>query len=234
MKILYRIIIMVGCCVPGLLFGMLFAAVTGAAVGSGLAGGAIVLGYGVVGALIAAAVGLVAGLRLTDAMLPWVAGTMGVVLIAFVVYASLRIRSERLSHLDPPEAYEGVPPYALRLERTPLADPVLAKRVLVDSRSRTWASGLSDGRTCTAPASAASLRQAADALEAFLTATEGRVSCDGEPDQIVHWQTDSGAAPTQGRVDLTEACLLIAPEAQRLVYALQQVTLRSNSPIECK
>lgn len=232
-KILYRIIIMVGSSAPGLLLGMLFASVTGVAAGSGLAGGAIVLGYGVVGALIAAAIGLVVGLRLPDAILPRVAGAMGVVLIAFVVYAWLQLRSERLSHLDPPEAYEGIPLYVLRLERTQLADPVLARRVQVDSRSRTWASGLPDGRTCTAPAAAVSLRQAADALEAFLK-TAGSVSCDGEPDQVLHWQTDSGVATAQGRVELTEACLQAAPEAQRLVYTLQQVTLTSNSPVECK
>lgn len=234
MKIVYRIIIILGCSVAGLLVGVLYAAMTDAAAGSGLAGGAIVLGYGVVGALIAAAAGLVVGLRLSVRLLPRTAGAMGVVLVAFAVYASLRIRNERLSHLDPPEAYAAIPPYTLRLERTQLADPVLAKLVLVDSRSRTWAMNLPDGRTCTSPATAESLSEAANALGTFLKATEGRLSCDGEIDQVVHWQTDSGAVPAEGRVDLTAPCLLAAPETQHLVLSLQQVTLRSDAPIKCQ
>lgn len=108
-KIIYRTIIVLGCIAIGLMLGMFWAAKSGAADGSGLAGGAIVLGYGLIGTSIAAVTGLVIGLRLSDSKLQQAAGVLGIALLIIVAFVTMRVRSERLANLDPPEAYGGIP-----------------------------------------------------------------------------------------------------------------------------
>ena len=234
MKILFRLIIMLGFAVPGLLLGALYAGKSGATEGAGLAGGAIVLGYGLIGAVAAALIGLLISLRLPDAMLPRTAALMGVLFVGFAIYATVRIRSAQNARLDPPEAYDGIPRFTLTLERTENADPVLAKRLTVDSQERRWTSVLPDGRVCSAQASAAPLLKAAGALEAFLEATGGDVACPNEPEEILGWDLQSDTGRSSGSVELTSACLQSSPEAQVLVFALQQVSMRSDAPTRCR
>lgn len=213
---------------------MFWAASSGAADGSGLAGGAIVLGYGVIGALIAASLGLVLGLRLPNSALPKVASVLGMMLLIAALLVAMRIRNERLANLDPPEAYKGIPSFSLTLERTDRADPVLAKMVSVDSNARTWMSRLPDDRECSSQASAASLRKAVGALQDFLQTTGGRFDCDGDTEAIVTWRIMTEAGWKDGSIRLDSACLVLEPKAQFLLFVLQQVTLASNSPVKCK
>ncbi len=216
MRILWRLIIILGCAGPGLALGMLWAARSGAAAGSGLAGGAIVLGYGVLGAVIAAVLGFVISLRLSDTALARAAGILGIILVALIAYAMIALRSQRNARLDPPEAYEGIPSFALTMERTDMADPVLAKRVSVDSKERIWETTLPDGRVCSAQGSAEALKK-----------------CTGNPEQVLSWRIDSDTGPSEGRVELNTACLTTESDAQYLLFSLQQVTLTSGAPVDC-
>ena len=233
-KIVYRLVIVLGFAVCGLLLGMLWAARSGAADDSGLAGGAIVLGYGLVGALGAAIAGLIIGLRLADAALRWSAAACGAIVIVFTVLVTVRVQTARLASLDPPEAYAGIPAFALTLERTERADPVLAKRVTINSAERRWTMRLPDDRSCSSQATALSLRKAATALQEFLEATGGEVACGEDIEAVVSWQTEAGAEPDKGSVRLDATCLASVSEAQLLLFALQQAALTSRSPVKCK
>ena len=229
-----RFVIVTGFMSGGLLLGMLWAAYSGAAEGSGLAGGAIVLGYGVIAAAAAALAGLLVGLRLTGATLRRVAVTCGAIILLIALLATLRMQQARLANLDPPEAYVGVPAFVLTLQRTDLADPVLAKRVTIDSNARTWEMQLPDGRSCASQATAESLRAAAAALQAFREASGGAVSCSGNTQVIVTWRIATDTARSTGSIRLDAACLASASEEQRLVFAVQQVTQASNAPVTCE
>ncbi len=233
-RIFYRLVIVLGFAVCGLLLGMLWAARSGAADGAGLAGGAIVLGYGLIWALAAAVTGLIIGLRVTGAKLRWSAAACGAILIIFAVLAITQMRAARLASLDPPEAYAGIPAFVLTLERTERADAVLAKRVSIDSKERMWTSRLPDDRNCRSQATAMSLRKAAGALQEFLQATGGELGCSDDIEAVVSWQIETGAEPGKGSVRLDAACMTSVPEAQFLLFALQQVTLTSKSPVKCK
>ena len=234
MIILYRIIIMFGFGVPGLFLGAFWAGNSGATQGAGLAGGAIVVGYALFGAMVTMVAGMAIAKRLSKTALPRTAAAMGALILLFVTYASILNWNMKQSHLDPPEAYNDIPTFTLTLERTDRADPVLARRLTVNSSDREWTSVLPDRRTCSAQASAESLRQAVAALAAFLEETGGTVTCAGEPETIIRWSLNSNSGSGEGRVDLEESCLQTEKEAQHLISALQQVSLMSSAPVRCR
>ncbi len=124
MKILYRIVIMIGFGIAGFMLGALFAGRSGAAEGSGLAGGAIVLGYGLGVAVVAMIAGLMVSLRLSDAALLRTAVCVGAPLGLFVVYSTVRFRSLQQSRLDPPEAYADIPVFFLQLDPGRTVSPI--------------------------------------------------------------------------------------------------------------
>lgn len=234
MKILLRMIVVLGFVLVGFVLGILVARFTDAAAGSGLAGGAIVLGYGVIGAAVALVLGIVVGLRLPDPALRRLSVVMGAVSVLFIAYVAIRIRAQRLANEDPPEAYMGIPEYSLTLERTANADPVLAKLVSVSSTDRRWTTTLPDDRVCKGTPPAAVLRETAEALQSFLDATNGAVECEGGAEEILRWRLDSDGAILEGNVQLNEACLVRTPSLQPVVLTIRRINLESTSSISCK
>ncbi len=233
MKILYTLLVSVGCAISGLVLGMLWAKQTGAADGQGLAGGAIVLGYGLIGAAIAAIAGIVVSLRISKVTLQRTAVIAGIGLVIISAYTFMQVRTQRLANQDPPEAYQGIPSFTASIERTKFADPVLAKMMTVNAVKKEWSTQLPDKRVCRGRASAEALRKASKAI-AELVASSVIPKCSGRIEQIFSWTLETQHGLKDGAIELNKECIARNPAIQLAVFSVQQVSLRTNSSIDCK
>lgn len=233
MKILYTLLVSVSCAIAGLVLGMLWAKYTGAADGQGLAGGVIVLGYGLIGAAIAAIAGIVVSLRMGKVPLQRTAIIAGIVLVIISAYTFIQVRTHRLANQDPPEAYQGIPSFTASIKRTKFADSVLARMVTVNAVKKEWSTQLPDKRICRGRASAEALRKASNAIAELV---DSRIipKCSGQIEQVFSWTLETQHGLKEGAIELNEECIAKNPAVQFAVFSVQQVSLRTKSGIDCK
>lgn len=233
MKILYTLLVSASCAIAGLVLGMLWAKYTGVADGQGLAGGAIVLGYGLIGAAIVAIAGIVVSLRMSKVALQRTAVIASIGLVFISAYIFTQVRTQRLAIQDPPEAYQGIPSFTASIERTKFADPALSKMMTVNAVKKEWSTQLSDKRVCRGRASAEALRKASNAIAELV---DSRVipKCSGQIEQVFSWTLETQHGLKEGAIELNEECIARNPAVQFAVFSVQQVSLRTNSRIDCK
>lgn len=120
MRWLQLLTVCVSLAAVGLLLGLWLAAQMGAGEGQGLAGGAIVLFWGLVGALLglATGVGLFRSLTVgSRRVLLLLVAPAGILIVGLVVAGLLRSRADMRAHLE--EAYERLPPFRIALSPGP-------------------------------------------------------------------------------------------------------------------
>lgn len=151
----------------GLVFSAWLASTLGAAEGQGLAGAAIVLGYGVLGAVGAMALGLVLCFALPRSSVRRLGpALLALALLALTILFTLAyLRQQRQSEQD--AAYEGIPAFHASLRQTVITDPHLRVYIGVDGPAREWqqTGPAPENMHCTGTVPADKLRRLAGALE---------------------------------------------------------------------
>ncbi len=205
--------------------------------GSGLAAGAMALGYGLLGALLAAVPALfvavkLSGKRLTRVALATVAGA--VLMLAALVWSMRRMQRERL---DPESAYQGLPAFSLSLRQMVIVDPYLSTATEVDSARRRWMTTLPDGRNCRGTLSAKAHRRIGEALlELSKMGQDAFSEChdsEEESEKLLVWELPNGGVPNaQGSLKISPDCMK-NPAVARAVNAILGVGLDSKGAVKC-
>ncbi len=204
--------------------------------GSGLAGPAIALGYGVVGALVAAGAAWIASKFATPPVLRVSATVNATLASAVAIAAALAYRAAiRETYYDPPSAFAGLPHYHVSVQRLDGADPVLAKRIEIDTPTREWALQLPDDRVCSGNLRAASQATVGHAIAALAGLDESALeNCrlgEARARERLSWQL--GSAPP--------ASLAVSPHCRKsqstiaaALHAIETVHLVHPSQVECR
>lgn len=208
--------------------------------GSGLAGPAIALGYGIIGVGVAAVIGSVLAYVLPP---KWFLGAalpvtiVGVVLLIVIVNAYLVAEERKQAHLD--EAYKKLNKFRVTLVHVK-EDDAPFKRMEADwgERRYTAAPNEADARTCTAALSGAE----AVALLGALREVEAIVLKDafpcagtlGEVERQLDWFIPEATPPdSQGKHAITTACLEQYPALQTPFEAAADIFLNGDHAKEC-
>lgn len=148
MHVLFRILLVLGLVFIGLAAGTYLGGHFLVPAGSGLAGGPMALGYGLLGALITGILGIVPAVRLSGKKLARVALLVGTVAVFLLAGLTARFRQVQRARMDPDSAYQGLAGFSVSLEQIVIVDPYLSTRTELDSQRRRWATTLPDGRHC--------------------------------------------------------------------------------------
>jgi len=206
--------------------------------GSGLAGPAIVAGYGILGALLGALAG--AGLAVVLSPRPLIVGTVlagsgGLLVYGALLSGYLVARSETAAHLQ--QAYERLPAFSMELIQLEETDPDSFHSFGADWQARqyTVAQG---SRHCALPLAGADAVELLGALrDVELVLLEDPFPCAGTLGAVVQELAFSIPAPkppdTAGRLAITAACLERYPNLQRPFAAARRLHRDHGWPADC-
>lgn len=198
--------------------------------GSGLAGPFMALGYGVIGAVLAAAAALIPTFRMRGRTFLWVAAptiVAGLVLAGLIGYRALQTRSEQQSYLA--QQHASLPPFSLVYEvLVPQADAPFT-RFDFDSSTREFLVERAEGAYCRGSVDPASeekvtLLVALRHVEELLARTPSPCPGGGETLANLSFHISEHKPPdTRGEVAITGACLARHSELADLVESVEAV-----------
>ena len=213
---------------------------------AGLAGGAMVLGYGVIGAVVAMIVVTVLAIVLKGRRLRMVALWFAVPVLGVLLGLSARLVLGWLDDREPDEAFAPAGIFTVGMERLDRSDPYLFVKMHIDSRERVWVQTGPDpgNRRCTASMRAQHLIDIRTVLAAFLAQDEQALhvcrSGQGVAIKRLSWAVlDPGSRPTgavlllSGSLDANAQCLKENPHVARLLGAVEQASLRTDTAVDC-
>ncbi len=207
--------------------------------GSGLAGPAIALGYGVVGA----ASCLVAALICTRFLDPTKLRRITVITVVFAaataLVAIIRYRQVQPVYYDDEEAYDRLPRFEVSVQQTVILDPGLSTRTAIDTKRRQWEITLPDGRICSGNLRAAVQESVGEALRKLTSLeTADLESCRSSTasgEQILAWSLlDNGAGHTDGSLEVSAKCLQGQPVVAQAIRVIKMVSVNHNSKAWCE
>lgn len=138
MKIIWRILLIVTLALTGMYLGSFVGAKYLVPKGSGLAGGAMVLGYLVLGLVVFTLIGVVAAFMLKGKALRNTALIIGVpVLLAYLIFTTVFVMN-KMADREPDEAFAAAGNFSVVMERLDTSDPYLFVKLEVSSADRTW------------------------------------------------------------------------------------------------
>ncbi len=240
MKIAYRILLGLSAGFLGLAATTYWAAQTRVPDGSGLAGPAIALGWGLGGALVAIVVAVVVGLRLSDGTLARTAFTTFLVALSLAAVLYVKFQQQQVADRDDESAYSGIADYEFTLERIGHSDPYLSPRTALYASTHRWEKDLPDGRTCSGKMKADAQRAVAEKLTEFATIATGELTgcgleATGEQLQFT-WAirgVDGLQQPT-GSERFAQSCIDSNAVLSSLLRSAEMATVSSNGKIRCK
>lgn len=246
MTIIWRIALVVSLAFLGLVTGAWIGGRFLVGDGAGLAGAGIALGYGMVGGLAAAIVGLVIGFQLTDRHLRNVAlAITAPSVVLFMSGVMLLFIGER-GNRDPAEAYAPAGDFTVTMVRLDQSDPYLFSRMEVDAGRRTWImTGPAPGRQiCTGTVRAkylVAMREALDRL-AEMNHEEFRAceSASGPTIKRVIWALlDSNEQRAAGKLvsgdlDVPSACAKHNLIVARALATVEAASRAPTSKVKCR
>lgn len=203
--------------------------------GSGLAGPAIALAWGLAASAASFVAALIAARRLGPRVLHRASIGATVVAVATLVGLAVAHHRSQAAYTDDPSAYAGLPEFAVSVQRTVITDPCLATRAEIDTGRREWARTLPDGRVCSANLRAAS-QAAIGALLGELAAVDldvCRRSAAASDERIV-WRWRLDGAESAGDVEVSPACRRDLPLLARTIAAVNSVGMREESVVACE
>lgn len=213
---------------------------------SGLAGGAMVLGYAVSGFVGFAFVAALLAFRLQGKVLRNTSLIVGgpVLFLYFIltVLALSRAAAER----EPDSAFAAAGKFTVTLERVDTSDPYLFVKMEVDSRDRTWrqTGPAPENRVCSATIKAKHLIELREALDALLALSpEKQANCNPEGKPIVKrlgWNVMDDNLPAghsgldnKGLIEATEICLQRDFEVARTFLLVEKISLQEGGKVRC-
>ena len=235
MKTFYQSLLILGFATLGLILGTFIGGKFFVAPGSGLAGPAIALGYGVLGMAILAFLGFWVSRKLQPTTLKRAALLASFALIATAGLLVYRFYSLQEARKDPDSAYAGLPKFTLTVEQIIILDPYLRTKIELDSEKRRWDITLPDKRQCRGTMRAKEQKRIAEALVAFSQLPEEQkklcVSENQKVEQRLTWHLlDTNES---GVLELSEECASSRPELKKLLIAIGRANLSPTSRVTC-
>ena len=220
MKFLWRAILVASLAAVGMCAGAFLGATYLVPKGSGLAGGAMVLGYAALGIAVCAIVGLVVASQLEGRALRNVTLAIGIpVLVGSLLLAAgafLKQAAER----EPDSAFAAAGDFTVVFERLDTSDPYLFVSMEINSRDRTWTQTgpAPDHKTYYAAMKAEHLIEIREALDKVAAMRpEDLADCEsgkGPATKRLRWNLIDAQIPgdgpglvKQGAVSINAACL---------------------------
>jgi len=225
--------------VIGFMLGTMIGAKCCVPQGSGLAGPAIVLGYGVLGAGLALLTGILLAIKLPTAWLLGItlpAGIIGAVLAGILIKVVLDSNAKREEHLK--DGYMRMSKFAVTIEPTAVATSRSFEQISFDWGSRSF-SVMGNGQKCSEDLSG---RQAVRMLGA-LRGAEGVLLKDpfpcagtlGDVEQRLSWVIPESLPPDNiGELAITAACLRAYPELGKPLKVAEQIFRDSKEMESCR
>lgn len=238
MTIIWRVLLLVGLAFFGLVAGTWIGGRFFVSEGAGLAGGAIALGYGVIGSGMTAAVGIALGFWLRGRRLRHIAlAVFAPSLALFIALVVLAYLGERASQ-DPAEAYAPAGRFTATMERLDRSDPYLFTKMAVDAHDRRWTmtGPPPDYQVCTGRVRAqylVAMRVALDRL-AQMSAEDVR-ACREAPGAAVkklNWALLD--VDTAGELDIPAACVRDNPVVAGALAAVEAAGRSPTSRVKCR
>lgn len=214
--------------------------------GSGLAGGAMVLGYVVLGALGFAIAGATVAFRLQGKRLRSAALSVGVPVLIFYLILTVIALTKAAAELEPDTAFAAAGEFSVTMERVDTSDPYLFVRMDVDSRARTWTQTgpAPEHKVCSAKIKAKHLIEVRDALDnLLLSSVEKLADCSSSDLPVVkrlHWDIIDGrrragdsALPEKGFLTINARCQHKHFEIARTLSLIEKISLQAGGKVRC-
>lgn len=239
MKIFLRLIFTISAAFIGLIIMLNVGGRFFVSKSDGLAGVGMVLGYGLLGAVVSLIVALIVSLKLSDKKLRNVTicvGTVALILLGLTLNNFQKMKNARL---DPESAYAGLPAFTVTIQQTKIIDPVLSTRYTINTIDRKWTSTLPDGRICRGTLSAKAhkaisqplLKLSEDGGAAIKSCRE--ISQNSEKE--LNWKILTPVEGVQkGRIEVSQACLNDHPHMAHLIREVSKANLSTTSAVKCK
>ena len=213
----------------------------------GLVGGAMVLWYGVLGAVIFLVAGIILGAKFRRSVLRVTALALTGLSITLYGLASYRSISMENARLGSDSAYEAVGEFTATMERLDTSDPYLFVRMDIDSHKRTWTQTgpAPDHDVYFARMSAKSLEEIRVVLEKVaMMKAEDLADCNddnGPATKRLQWDL-SGAInlpngqglARKGAVDINNSCLGKHPVIARALHRVENASMAPGGTVKRK
>ena len=205
--------------------------------GAGLAGGATVLMYGVLGFVGFAIAGAIIAFRLHAKTLRNTALIVTCPVLLF--YLALIIIALIKAAGEPDTAFAPAGKFSITMERVDISDPYLFSKMHVDSKTRTWVQTgpAPKHKICSARIKAKNLIKIRQALDTMLALSSEKLTDCNQTDQPVvkrlHWNLIDAQLP-QGSLDVNSTCLHHQLEIARTFSLVETVSHQPGGKITCK
>ena len=213
---------------------------------SGLAGGAMVLGYVALGLFGFAIAGAVIAFRLQGKILRNTALIVGVPVLLFYSILTAMALAKAAAEMEPDSAFVPAGVFTVTMERLDTSDPYLFVRMHVDSRTRTWAQTgpAPEHRICTAKIQSKNLIDIREALETLLLIGNEKLadcnSADTPAEKRLRWklvdgrrEADGSALSEQGTLNVNTACQRKHFEIARVFSLVEKISLQTGGKVSC-
>jgi len=206
---------------------------------AGLAGGAMVLGYGILGALVCLIVASFISFKLPLARLRIITIVMGLVALIFIILTAFNIQKINSARLDPASEYSGLPHFSITVQQTKIIDPVLSTRYTINTTERKWTSTLPDGRICQGTLSAKAHKAISQPLLNLSkdadTVIQNCLQTAQNAEKELNWKFLNPTEGIQkGQIAISQACLNEHPDMAQLLREISKANLSTTSNIKCQ
>lgn len=214
---------------------------------AGLAGGPVVLMYGVLGFVGFVIAGAVAAFRLNGKTLRKTALIIGVPVLLFYLVLAVIALTKAAAEREPDAAFAPAGEFTVTMERVDRSDPYLFIRMQVASKTRKWeqTGPAPEHKICSARIKAKHLIEIRGALDALLVSGAEKLADCRRTEQTVvkrlHWDLLDGrmpqggpVLPDEGTLDVNSECLHRHAEIARVFSLIEKISLRSDAKVSCK
>ncbi len=244
---LWRSLLIIGFGLIGMYLGFRVGAAYLVPRGAGLAGGAMVLMYAVVGFASFAVAGAIVSFWLYGKTLRNTALIIGCPVLLFYLVLAVFALTKAAADREPDVAFAPAGKFTVTMERVDRSDPYLFTRMHVGSETRKWeqTGPAPEHKVCSARIKAKNLIEIRRALDTLLAlGAEKLADCKQAERPVVkrlHWNLIDGRLPQNGSVlpekgtlDVTSHCLGRQIEISRAFSLIEQVSLTSDAKVTCK
>jgi len=214
--------------------------------GAGLAGGPMVLMYGIIGFVGFGIAGAIITFRMQAKRLRNSALIIGIlVLLLYLILAAIAFK-KAVSEREPDSAFVPAGEFIITMERVDRSDPYLFVKMHVDSNTRTWAQTgpAPEHKICSARLKANNLVEIRKALDKLLALSHEKLAdCDSADQPVVkrlHWNlidAQSSQAnlslPHKGTLDVNSNCLRQHSEIARTFSLVETISQYQGGKVTC-
>ena len=215
--------------------------------GAGLAGGAIVLGYAVMGFVGCAVAGTFISFRLQPRTLRNASLIIGAPVVILYLVLTVNALTKAAAEREPDEAFAPAGEFTVTMERVDRSDPYLFIQMHVDSNSRKWeqTGPAPENKVCSAKIKSKDLIEIRAALDALLALGKEKLAdCTGAGEPLIkrlRWHLIDGqmpqggsSLPQKGSLDVNATCLRQYFEIGRTFSLVEKISLQSNNKVTCE